>query len=55
MKKIKLSDVTLAMVKNSQFGCRNCLWNSCECEKGSKFQPDIFQNLPTCKGYTYYD
>ena len=55
MKKIKLSDVTLAMVKNSQFGCRNCLWNCVECEKGSKFQPDIYNNKPTCKGYSYFD
>ncbi len=47
---------TLEAVKRSEFGCRNCLWNSCECTQGSKFQPArTVEAMPTCKAYTYYD
>lgn len=55
MKKLKLEDVTIEVVKHSQFGCRNCLWNCVECVKGSKFVADIYDNRPTCKAYSYYD
>lgn len=47
---------TLDAVKRAEFGCRNCLWNSCECTNASKFQPArTVEAMPTCKGYTYYD
>jgi hypothetical protein len=42
-------------VKSSEFGCRNCLWQSIECKQGSMYQPHTAQNKPSCKGYTYYD
>jgi len=41
-----------ASVRNSQFGCRNCLWASCECQKGSGYKPN---DKGECQGYTYYD
>lgn len=47
---------TLEEVKRSEFGCVNCLWNSCECTVASKFSPDrASDGQPTCKSYTYYD
>jgi hypothetical protein len=57
MKKIQLSDITLEMVKGSQFGCRNCLWASCECTGASKFEVAVTFDgkAATCKAYTYYD
>jgi len=55
----ELNKVTLEMVKGSCFGCRNCLWASCECSKGSKFVPKIVEmkgkEIPSCGGYAYYD
>ena len=39
-------------VKRSEFGCRNCLWNSCECQSGSMYKPS---GDTGCQGYTYYD
>jgi len=48
-------------VKNSEFGCRNCLWNSCECKSGSKYKPEpeytdtTGKKHTTCTAYTYYD
>ncbi|KKM99291.1 hypothetical protein LCGC14_1149270 [marine sediment metagenome] len=40
-------------VKLSEFGCRNCLWNCCECRDGSMYKPE---GTPVkCKAYTYYD
>lgn len=45
-------------VKNSRFGCRNCLWLSCECVKGSRFTPHTIHSdkvYPSCGAYTYYD
>ena len=53
--RIKIEEVTIETVKPSIFGCRNCLWASCECSKGSKFNPTIVDNLPSCTAYTYFD
>lgn len=39
-------------VKVNEFGCRNCLWASCECQSGSKYIPN---DKNGCEGYTYYD
>lgn len=55
-KKLQIEEVTLEIVKSSVYGCRNCLWNSCECSQASKFAPAIaFDGKPTCKAYAYYD
>ena len=42
-------------VKQNEFGCRNCLWNCCECRSGSMYKPE--RNLASmgCQAYTYYD
>lgn len=42
-------------VRNSQFGCRNCLWMCVECKQGSKYRPANYKGKPTCETYTYYD
>ena len=43
-------------VKASPFGCRNCLWISCECTNGSKYIPvPPYNGTPTCGAYTCYD
>jgi len=42
-------------LKNSEFGCVNCLWASIECKDMSKFEPKNYNNIPSCKSYTYYD
>ncbi|KKN12480.1 hypothetical protein LCGC14_1016040 [marine sediment metagenome] len=39
-------------VKISEFGCINCLWNSCECSRGSMFK---LTPKGECENYTYYD
>ena len=41
-------------VRNSEFGCRNCLWCSIECKGGSKYKPKTDTN-PECDAYVYYD
>lgn len=38
-------------VRSYEFGCRNCLWASCECKAGSMYKP----NGKGCEAYTYYD
>jgi len=38
-------------VRGSNFGCRNCLWASVECDHGSMYKPDNGE----CDNYTYYD
>ena len=46
----------LVYVKNSEYGCRNCLYNSIECTNASNFNPSVSHDgKATCKGYTYYD
>jgi hypothetical protein len=56
---MKESEVTLEMVKRSCFGCSMCLWQSCECQKGSKFIPKVTtykrKEVPSCAAYAYYD
>ena len=47
-------------VRSSVFGCRNCLWASSECTKGSKYiacDPVDYgrKKVPTCGYYSYYD
>ncbi len=55
-KKIKVENVTLQDVKNSDYGCNNCLYYAIECNNASKFKPAIsHDNKPTCKGYAYCD
>jgi len=54
---LKLEDVTLEAVKNSKFGCRNCLYQSCECSPiGVNFVPQIaLDKYASCANYAYYD
>ncbi len=40
-------------VKSSVFGCRNCLWSSIECKRGSMYNTE--GKKVDCQGYTYYD
>ena len=47
-------------VRSSPLGCVNCLWASCECSFGSKYQASDKvaygrKKVATCKGYTYFD
>jgi hypothetical protein len=46
--------------KSSEFGCRQCLWCSCECHGMSKYAPKVVvtDNLrphESCEYYSYYD
>lgn len=43
-----------ASVRNSQFGCGNCLWSCVECNNGSMYKPKSEQDIE-CDAYTYYD
>ena len=54
-KKLNVEDVTFDMVKNSIFGCCNCLYQGCECINRQRFVPDVYDNKPTCKAYCYFD
>ncbi len=54
-KKLKIEDVTLELVESSIFGCRNCLYQGCECRNRTRFVPEIYDNKPTCKNYCYFD
>ena len=47
-------------VRTSPLGCRNCLWASCECSFGSKYQASEKvsygrKKVATCKAYTFFD
>jgi len=43
-------------VLNSQFGCRNCLWQCVECKNGSQYVPHTASTgAATCRSYAYYD
>ena len=47
-------------VRSSPLGCRNCLWASCECSFGSKYQASEKvsygrKKVATCKAYTFFD
>lgn len=42
-------------VKSSKFGCRNCLYAGCECERGSWYVPSDVDGVPSCKRYCYFD
>ena len=42
-------------LKNSDFGCPNCLWSGIECKNGSKYAPAIKGSGSLCRAYTYYD
>lgn len=43
-------------VEASEFGCRNCLYNSCECNRGSRYSPaSAHDGKPSCKAYAYCD
>ncbi len=56
-KSLTLAAVTLEAVKNSRFGCRNCLYQSCECSPvGVNFVPRIaLDKYASCANYAYYD
>jgi hypothetical protein len=45
--------------QSSEFGCRNCLWASCECLNMQKYSPKWVAirrvYYPSCTAYTYYD
>ena len=41
-------------VRNSEFGCRNCLWRGIECVNGRNYKHNPGTGSP-CLGYTYYD
>jgi len=45
-------ETEINFIKNSQFGCRNCLWNGCECKSMSMLKTE---NYGECSNYTYYD
>lgn len=57
MKKIRIEDVTLEMVKISEFGCKHCLYNGCECLNNERFKAAVtFDGTDaTCDAYCYYD
>lgn len=44
-------------VRLSEFGCRNCLYQGCECRNGSRYTPSDRRpdGHPTCEAYAYYD
>jgi hypothetical protein len=49
-------------IKNSDFGCLNCLWSNAECTEGSLYNPiynkSICPEIPfvlRCGAYSYYD
>lgn len=54
---MKKEDVTLEMVKDSDFGCQNCLWVGIECKHAERFIPKITYDgkNATCEAYVYYD
>jgi hypothetical protein len=46
--------------KSSEYGCRQCLWASCECVNMSKYAPEVVVTdqlnvHESCTMYTYYD
>ena len=52
---IKIEDVTLDKCKDSEAGCRNCLWRGIECKGYAKFGPKITtNNQPSCTSYYRY-
>lgn len=55
--KVEKGLIGIEDVKRSEFGCMNCLWASCECMHGSKFEAATTRDGKqlTCKSYTYYD
>lgn len=48
-----------AAVRNSEFGCKNCLWNGAECKSGKLYVEKVQflagANYISCEGYTYFD
>ncbi len=42
-------------VRDSTFGCGNCLWCSAECESGSLYKEEMVDGKKACSRYTYYD
>ena len=55
MKRQKTEKPTSEQVKKSEFGCRNCLYNGCECVNMQKFNPQWNEKDASCGGYAYYD
>jgi hypothetical protein len=58
MRKSKLTEdqVTLEMVKVSDFGCPNCLYYGIECRNYDKFAPRLaFTGVASCRAYAYCD
>lgn len=43
-------------VRLSEFGCRNCLYQGCECKSGSRYGEALSHDgQPSCRAYAYYD
>lgn len=43
-------------VKQSEFGCQNCLHDCIECKDGNLYKPHkAFDGQPSCKAYSFYD
>ena len=43
-------------VRESDFGCHNCLWAGVECKNGSKYVPSMpIYDEPSCDAYVYCD
>lgn len=55
--KLRPEDVTLEDCKASDFGCRQCLWNSVECKDYGKFVPAVTYDAKnaSCQSYAYCD
>ena len=43
-----------AEVRNSEFGCKNCLWSCVECQHGKMYKAKSTGDKE-CDNYTYYD
>jgi hypothetical protein len=59
--KIENTNKAPEAVRESKYGCRNCLYSSAECVRGSLYEPhhvhdtDSPEETPSCRAYTYYD
>jgi hypothetical protein len=55
--KVRKGLIGIEDVKRAEFGCKNCLWCSCECTGGTKFEAATTKDGKhlTCAAYTYYD
>lgn len=56
-KRLTVDQVTLEMVKHSDYGCMNCLQDCISCKNAEKFSPAVtrLDGEPTCGAYVFYD